>query len=190
MISKKEVFELVKAWLAISLAFGIIIFSSKKDIVFSIIASVIIVGLSFVIHELAHRFVAKKFKKHAEFRANNSMLLVAIITSFFGIIIAAPGAVHISGFVSRKESGMIASAGPLANIIIGILCIPLLFIMPTMAFFGLYLNALLAVFNLIPLQGFDGQKVLNWNKLIYITLIIVSLLLLLTWDIFPRFITF
>ena len=54
MMSKKEVFELLKAWLAISLAFGIIIFNSKKDLVFSIIASLIIVGLSLVLHELAH----------------------------------------------------------------------------------------------------------------------------------------
>lgn len=97
--------ELVKAWAAISIAFGILIYTTPSyqfSIIISIIIAAITVGIGFIFHELAHRYFAKKFGKHAEFRANNKMLILAIVMSFFGFVIAAPGAVVISGFVSKR----------------------------------------------------------------------------------------
>jgi len=173
-----ETKEIIKAWLAISIAFGILI-NKVYEVAFvsSIIIASLTVGLGFLVHELAHRYFARKFGKHAEFRANNSMLLVAIIMSFFGFIIAAPGAVLISGFVSRREGGIIASSGPAANLILALVFLPLVFVIPSIAFYGLMINAWLALFNLIPFAGFDGYKVIEWSKTIYFIMLVLAIIL-------------
>jgi Zn-dependent protease len=179
----EELKELIIAWLATSLAFGILITREgelfSKTILFSkaITIATITVGLGFVAHELAHRYMAHRFGKHAEFKANNIMLFLSVITSFLGFVLAAPGAVVISGFVNRKEGGIIASMGPAANLAIAILFVPFLFIFPSIAFYGMMINAWLALFNLIPFLGFDGQKIVEWNKLAYFGMLALAILL-------------
>jgi Zn-dependent protease len=167
MISKFEAKELIKAWAATTLAFGIIIYFEGNSFLFSLFTAFLTVGLGFVAHEMAHRAVARKYHKHAEFRANDMMLGLMILMSFIGFIIAAPGAVFISGFVTKKESGIIAAAGPIANIALAALFLALIPIIPTIAMYGFMINALLAMFNLIPFPSFDGQKILEWNKTAY-----------------------
>lgn len=162
-----ELKEIIKAWLAISIAFGILIMQQGKSLAFSIGVAAVTVGLGFLVHELAHRHYARKFGKHAEFKANNMMLLVAIVMSFLGFVIAAPGAVIISGFVNKKEGGIIATAGPAANLVLALIFLPLILIIPGVAYYGMMINAWLALFNLIPFIGFDGHRIVEWSKPIY-----------------------
>jgi len=188
--------EIAKAWFAISIAFGILIFTSESygfSLGISVVIAAITVGLGFVVHELSHRHFARKFGKHAEFRANNTMLLVAIVMSFFGFIIAAPGAVVISGFVSKRQGGIIASSGPAANIILALLFLPLVLVTPATSPFrdvftiGLMINAVLATFNMIPFLGFDGKKIIDWNKAVYFIMIISAIVLTVVSWILPNF---
>jgi Zn-dependent protease len=195
-----ELKELVKAWAALSLAFGIIILKQTQDQVQTIsflsciVIAALTVGLGFVAHELCHRYFARKFRKHAEFKANNLMLLLAIVMSFFGFVLAAPGAVIISGFVTKKEGGIIAASGPATNLALAVLFIPFLFIFPTIAYYGLMINAWLALFNLIPFPGFDGHKVLEWSKPTYILMlaiaIIINVIHIILPNILPRVFSF
>ena len=184
----EELRELIKAWLATSLAFGILITSDGEPFSRAIIIAAITVGLGFVLHELAHRYLAHKFGKHAEFKANNMMLFLSVITSFLGFVLAAPGAVIISGFVNRKEAGIIASAGPATNLAIAILFVPFLFIFPAIAFYGMMINAWLALFNLIPFLGFDGHKIIEWNKLVYFGMLALAIILNIAHIIIRNFI--
>jgi Zn-dependent protease len=167
----REFKEIMKAWIAISIAFGILIMQQGKSIGFSIGVAAATVGLGFLVHELSHRYYARKFGKHAEFKANNMMLLVAIVMSFLGFIIAAPGAVIISGFVNRKEGGIIATAGPAANLIVALIFLPLMLFIPSIAYYGLMINAWLALFNLIPFHGFDGHRIMEWSKPVYFIMV-------------------
>ena len=49
---------------------------------------------------------------------------------------------------------------------------------------GFRINALLAIFNMIPVMPFDGAKVIAWSKpVFYITVIIALLLFLGSWVI-------
>ena len=187
-----EIKELVKAWAAISLAFGIIILKQTQDQVqkISFLSCIVIaaltVGLGFVAHELCHRYFARKFGKHAEFKANNLVLILAIFMSFLGFVLAAPGAVIISGFVTRKEGGIIAASGPAANLALAVLFIPFLFIFPTIAYYGLMINAWLALFNLIPFPGFDGHRVLEWSKPAYILMLVIAIIINVLHIILPN----
>lgn len=190
MITSKERVELLKAWLATSLAFGILIYGDSGRFLFSVLVAAFTVGLGFIAHELSHRYAAFKFRKHAEFRANNTMLILSVLMSFLGFIIAAPGAVWIGGLVTRKESGIIAAAGPIANLVIAALFIPLLWVIPSVAHYGFMINALLGLFNLIPIHGFDGEKVMGWSKPWYFVIGGIAVLLNILNILLPNLVNF
>src|SRR3989344_9439752 len=128
--SKEEVRDLLKAWVAISIAFGIVL-GTKNVLSISFIPSFILaaitVGVGFLLHELAHKIVAVKYGMWAEFRAWNVMLLLMIVLAYFtGWVIAAPGAVFILGQVGIVRNGRISVAGPITNLILAVLFLPFL----------------------------------------------------------------
>ena len=180
--SRTELVDLIKAWLAISLAFGIFLSGSlfSFDIIFFIIAS-LTVGLGFVAHEMAHKVLAQKYGCKAEFRSWDKMLILAVImTIFLKVIIIAPGAVMISGPVGRRRNGKISAAGAIANLIVatGFLSLALIPVTGTLFFIaqlGFTINIILALFNMIPFWLFDGKKVLAWNKAVYFVMLGVGI---------------
>lgn len=167
----------------ISLAFAILFSGLNFSFVFvvSLIISALTVGIGFLLHELMHKYVAQRYGLRAEFRASYNMLFLAIFFSFLGFIIAAPGAVFIRGRLTKERNGKISLAGPMTNIILAFLfLIPVLFfnfegILGLFFYYGLSINSLLALFNLIPIMPFDGAKVLAWNKGIYLISVLLAL---------------
>jgi len=102
------------------------------------------------------------------------MLLLALAMSFFGLVFAAPGAVHIKGYINRTQQGIIAFAGPMMNFILALIFLPGLFLfqgtLGLLFFYGFIINAWLGLFNMIPVGNFDGAKIYSWNKPIYYSL--------------------
>lgn len=191
--SGKEKKDLFFAGLMISLAFAILlsggiggILSLGFYIVFVI--AFFTAGIGFLFHELMHKYVAQSYGLFAEFKAYYKMLWLAILLSFFGFIIAAPGAVYIKGNITKEKNGKISIAGPVTNLLLGVLFLILLLalnpegIFKAFLGFGLTINSLLAAFNMIPAVPFDGSKVIAWNKKVYfITLILAIGLFALSW---------
>lgn len=184
--SNKEIKDLFIAWLMISIAFAILLsggiksFLSFNVLVISLIVSGLTVGISFLFHELMHKFLAQKYHLWAEFRAYYQGLFLAILFSLFGFIIAAPGAVVIQGRMNKEINGKISLAGPLTNIFLAILFLLFTFTIDYGNFLGLFLsygltiNSLLAAFNMIPVNPFDGKSVYDWSKPIYFTTLIIA----------------
>jgi Zn-dependent protease len=205
-ISRREEADLFLAWMAISLSFAIIKIApngilgpiKSVDPLLALIyfgISLLTVGIGFILHEMAHKFTAIRYGYWAEFRKDNSMLLVAVaLASLVGFVFAAPGATVIysnsaSGQgLSRRENGIISASGPVVNLL---LCIPfaLCIIIPALFFpagpgagnlisqigiFGIQINAMIAAFNLLPISILDGRKVMAWNILVFAVLIIIS----------------
>lgn len=181
--SSKELIDLTKSLLAIGLAFTIVMNGLKFDISFliSFIISILTVGIGFVLHELAHKIVAQKYHCWAEFRSQDSMLVLAILLSITGFIFAAPGAVMIMGRINKEQNGKISAAGPATNLILAILFLMIavgnLGILRIIGMYGFTINSWLALFNLIPFGNFDGIKILNWNKMVYGAMAGIALLL-------------
>ncbi len=194
-ISRKERFDLVVAWLAISVAFSLIF--PRPDVlayVTNLALSMVTVGVGFVLHELAHKFTAMRYGYWAEFRKDNIMLLVAVVlAALVGVVFAAPGATMIYGTgITREQNGKISAAGPLTNLI---LCIPFALILvvaggfgPDFAFqnlvsaigiVGLQVNAMIAAFNLLPISVLDGRKILAWNPAIFAVMIVAAFAILI-----------
>ncbi|HIH31386.1 TPA: metalloprotease [Candidatus Woesearchaeota archaeon] len=184
--SDKEIKDLVIAWIFISIAFAIVRSSgdylSNKFLIL-IAISAVTVGLGFLLHELAHKVVAQHYHCWAEFRADITMLILALLMSFLGFVFIAPGAVMIFGNINKRQNGIISLAGPLTNIIIAILLLPLLFISTSSLWkeiisAGYLINAWLGLFNMIPLWNFDGIKIWRWSKLAYIVTLIIAAILI------------
>src|SRR3990167_4270933 len=125
-----KLFDISKAWFAVSLAFGIVLGGINSLFFKAFLIAAIAVGLGFLLHELSHKVVAQRYKFKAEFRSFDNMLFLAVIMSFFGFVFAAPGAVMIlSRIYDVRKTGIISVAGPVMNIIIAILCLFIIFIL-------------------------------------------------------------
>jgi Zn-dependent protease len=170
--SKIELIDLLKSWIAISLAFTIASAGLNFNINFLILMliSAFTVGIGFLFHELAHKFVAQHYNCTAEFRSFDQMLIFAIVLSFIGFLFAAPGAVMISGQITRKENGIISVAGPLTNFTLALVFLGVSFLHPVWSFVwirGFQINLWLGLFNMIPFGNFDGVKIFRWNPYLW-----------------------
>jgi Zn-dependent protease len=194
-IPPRERRDLLIAWLAISIAFTLIFIRSAgaSSILFYFIISLVTVGMGFILHELAHKFMAMHYGFWAEFKRDNTMLLVAVaMAALAGIVFAAPGATMIYGsFISREQNGRISAAGPLTNLLI---CIPFTVlaylpiivpsigfaydILPAIGIIGLQVNAMIATFNMLPVSVLDGKKILAWNPLVFGVMIVGAIAVL------------
>ena len=79
-------------------------------------------GPAFLLHEFAHKFVARYYGCWAEFRADPGGLRFGIIlAAIVGIVFMAPGAVVVAGNATRSQFGKIAVSrtgfqhGPMGN---------------------------------------------------------------------------
>src|SRR3989344_8459929 len=154
-----EIKHLLRAWLLVSLMFAIAMTGLRAELLVAIPFTLITAGIAFLLHELAHKAVAQSYKCWAEFRANDQMLILGLLLSFTGIIIAAPGGVFIHR-ASRDQHGKIALAGPMTNVLLALLFILIgnythSALLLSLASYGVHINSPLAAFNLIPIQPFD-----------------------------------
>ena len=180
-ISLIEIRDLAKAWLAVSLAFAIVLVGVSFSVKFlmGMVLAAFTVGTGFLLHELGHKIVAQRYGCFAEFRSFDQMLLLCILMSFFGVIFAAPGAVMIAGHVTRERNGKISAAGPLVNIVLALLFLAGNLIRPSMVFqYGMLINSWLAMFNMITFWQFDGAKIWAWSKPVWGSMIAIGIVLL------------
>lgn len=173
--SKIETRDLAISVLALALAF-----SSWNVALLPL--TLFIVVIAFAAHEIfGHKIVAQHYGYFAEYRMWTYGLVLALASSFFGFIFAAPGAVYISpvkrkfafrvGRISERENGIISLGGPAVNIVLGFAMLATASLAP--AFADLFLltakiSFWLALFNMIPFPPLDGSKVFAWNKIAWV----------------------
>jgi Zn-dependent protease len=141
----------------------------------------------FLLHELAHKWMAQQYGCWAEYRGNKNGLYFALAMSAFGFLLAAPGAVMVSGRITDRQNGIIAAVGPLTNIAIAIVALPIyiftagldwpISLLGELARFIIVINLILGGFNMIPIQPLDGSKVIMWSKPAYLGIIAAILAL-------------
>jgi len=185
--SSKELVDLFVAWLGVSFAFylafsGVSLSSaSLEDILLTLTVPLLVVGSSFVLHELLHKYTAQRFGFWSEFRANYVTLGLSILFAYVThIVFAAPGATMIYGpTITKRQNGIISAAGPLLNLGLGglyllmYLLAPLGGLLSYVGVYGFIINIWLSAFNLLPIGPLDGRKILNWGVLQYVAIAIV-----------------
>jgi len=186
----REIRDLVLAWLALGLAFTLFL---ARPTAFAVAASptagtiltfagamvlsLLTVGVGFLLHELAHKVVAVHFDQVAAFRADYGMLGLAIAAGLAGFLFAAPGAVYHRGYITPRENGLIAVAGPVTNLGLAVVFFVLAFLpgyAGAIGQLGVTVNVLLAGFNMLPFGPLDGRKVLQWNVVVFALVFVVS----------------
>jgi Zn-dependent protease len=189
--SKIEIIHISISVLVLTVAFS---FWLSKGLIFNSNTDLILVSIpyafggvftGFFFHEMSHKFMAQKFGLWAEYRLFPLGLILSLaIAIFTGFVFAAPGAVMFMGDSRYHETGKIAVAGPLSNIIVAFVSFPLFYFVFIETQFGALfgficlINALLAVFNLLPFGPLDGVKVVKWNPTIWLILLIVAIFIL------------
>ena len=186
----RELRDLAVAWLALGLAFTLFL---SRPVAFevataatpaSLVAfgvafgqSLATVGVAFLLHELAHKVVAVRFGQVAAFRADYGMLGLAIASGLAGFLFAAPGAVHHAGAITERENGLIAVAGPVTNLALAAVFLPLALLgglLGDIGSLGVAINLLLAGFNMLPWGPLDGRKVLDWSRVAFALVFVPS----------------
>lgn len=186
----RELRDLVVSALLLALAFSLAFSGGFQALSYPSILIIMfplaLVGVSagFVLHELGHRFVARRFGCFAEYKMWTTGLVVAILCSFFGFVFAAPGAVMVHPGVdlegrptlTKQRMGIISLAGPSMNICLAIVFILLNGLYPSLVFFlGARINIWLALFNLIPFGPLDGAKIFSWDKKVWLVALITAI---------------
>jgi len=142
---------------------------------------------AFFFHELGHRQVAKHFNLQTKFRLLTFGMMLTVFGVLFNIYaltsggasfpsLALPGAVVVLGLSKiDRTTGLCKAAGPIVNLVYGIILFGISFVIPAYPLnmlIGLAanLNFMLGTFNMLPIGILDGQNIWKWNKKIYLVL--------------------
>jgi Zn-dependent protease len=182
-------------------SFGIINAISRIGVLIEIGLWWLVVGTigmflaSFMAHEMAHKFVAQNYGMWSEFRMTTMGYYLSAMAILFSLPIFGTGVVYTSGTTNTEHNGKSNLAGPLTNFVIAaalaIISILMfaggaLFPLGILLQYGVQLNAFLGLFNMIPIQPFDGATVRYWNSRVWIALTIGLLfMLILGYVMFP-----
>lgn len=198
---RAELRDFAAAWVALSVAFALFLNPEIGQALVSgtpldggavgrqFALSGLTVGVGFLLHELGHKLVAVYFDQVAIFRADYGMLVMAVLIALAGFLFAAPGAVHHRGRITLRQNGLIALAGPAVNVGLVLVFLPVALLgtgfLASVGGLGVFVNLLLAAFNMIPFGPLDGRKVLSWSVPVYLVVAVgtVGPALLLLFDV-------
>ena len=119
-----------------------------------------------ILHELGHKFIALSFGMSATFKAAYTFLGLGLALKILNFpIFFVPAYVSIIGNGTPLQSALIAFGGPAVNLILWLVSLFLVkygllnrkynYILLLMG----RINMFLFIFNMLPIPGFDGNKV-------------------------------
>jgi Zn-dependent protease len=194
MMKIPEFGNLLISWIVISICFSVAyLFSDQSFFLIAFLLAAGSAGAGFLLHELAHRTVARRYGCHAVYQMwlwGVVLALVIAILTQGQLIFAALGAVYITPMAFsatvdtntwKRVYGLISLAGPSMNLLL----VAVFFLLSqqgglvgNLGYTGVYINLWLAAFNLIPIPPFDGSKIFSWSKIVWAAFTIPAWLLL------------
>lgn len=137
----------------------------KREIEETLYSSLILAP-ALILHEMGHKYTAIFFGANATYHAAYFWLFIALLLKFARspFIFFVPAYIGIIGQLTPLQSAIVAFDGPFMNFLLYLITILILKLKPKkytkeLRFFA-QINLFLFIFNLIPIPGFDGFKVL------------------------------
>lgn len=165
---KKEIEDLTISTIVLML-----LFSNFQSYLLPLVVPAVVTA--FLVHELAHRWTARKLGYVTFYRRWDAGIVLAILMGIATKILigkawifAALGSVQVYTTPSylpletKSSMGRVAIAGPLANIIVAALVYPMTNLF-TWAPSVVRVNLWVAFFNLLPVPPLDGWKIPRWS---------------------------
>jgi Zn-dependent protease len=184
----------------------------------TLISRVITLIIAFTVHEFSHAYVAYRFGDTTAQEAGRLTLnplkhldpIGSLMLLFAGFGYAKPVPINPYVLEQRNKAGVlwVSIAGPLSNLLMAILAVAILrllfFFLPynsigassmISSFFSqfIYMNIVLALFNMLPIAPLDGEKVLDyfvpvsWKNLFQGFRQYSSFILIIVAIVLPRF---
>ncbi|KON32684.1 MAG: hypothetical protein AC479_06975 [miscellaneous Crenarchaeota group-6 archaeon AD8-1] len=188
----REIWHLTGAILGVSIAWWIqALIGGAPLLLFPLYF--VVITLSILSHELSQRLVCRKLGLKATFKVWGSGILVNWVFAIIGGFFPAYGSTYIKQidwyYKTKDKTGIIFAVGPLISLFfaMGFFSVYVLaseVLLISLARTGYVLNLLIVIFNLIPLQaagGFvwDGKKILNWNRNVWLFLCVATIILII-----------
>jgi Zn-dependent protease len=154
--------------------------------------SAILITTAFLPHEMAHKVVAQRRGQYARYILWTRGIIYTLFTLIFRIGLIVPGFVAIvplSRQMDKKDLGMVALAGPAINAVIGAISLVIglltdasfgiipfigLFATPNIFIQVAQFNALIALFNCLPVWQLDGAKILKWDWKVFAIVVVIN----------------
>lgn len=185
-----ESWNFLLAWLGFSFTVWIVGLRHGAPVITSIPLVLGVVSFSMLLHELAHKLIARFFGLKTVFKANE---LGLVISAPFSLLVGAFFPTYGSTFIKQTDwsynkdpgkMGLIYAAGPVISLVLAFSFFGLTHLldgewMESLATTGFWINFSLGFFNLFPIPMLDGSKIFHGNKPIWVILVIGYLLLLI-----------
>ncbi len=171
----------ISALLVTAVGISLVVFKSSN--VEILIGSALVFVSVFLLHEIAHKFMAQHYGLWAEFRLTMTGALLTLISIISPLKIISPGAVMISGHADKEIVGKTSIVGPVTNLVLALISLAIYQVpslppsISTIVLLSIAFNAWIAFFNILPIGILDGLKVFAWNKIIWALVFVPSLIL-------------
>jgi Zn-dependent protease len=146
-----------------------------------------IMTASFLVHEIAHKITGQRRGLWAEFRLTTWGAVITFASIFLPFRLISPGAMMLSGQPSGDEIVKISFAGPATNLVFSTGLLGAAFALSSLVpsaggyvfvlVFAAYINAFMAVFNLLPFGILDGYKIFSFNKKLWVLAFVPAVVL-------------
>ncbi len=181
--SLAEVRDLFFSTLILSFVFSFsAVFNTYLEVFVNFFITFMFIGVSFLIHELAHKIGAEYFGADSVYKIWPLGLLIAILVGILSngaLIFFVPGIAVFSAYPKKRfgtgrvildldEDALISLSGPLASLLMVLL---FKFFSPILPYNiwqpMVIINSWIALFSLIPWTPFDGGRIFFYNWLLW-----------------------
>lgn len=166
----------------------------------NLLMATLLSGVVWTLHVAAQKLMARRYECRTTYFMSPHFIVVAILLTLFisvmsfgqfVLIVAVVGFVNVStkysmrlGYkfmgLTLKETGEVAAAGWIANVLFALLLKVLHPIYPAFFAYFIGMNLWVALFNLLPIPPLDGSKILSWNVAAWVISLALSITLLIT----------